>query len=84
MGKQRLTMFTILAIAGAVRLSEVSLVQDLHADAHPRGLSPQAFDELKATGMNKYLGKFTPIQSEPFPPRRERVLAGFLPLQHSH
>ena len=33
------------------------------APATPRGLNPQAADELYAAGVNKYLGQFTPVSS---------------------
>ena len=33
------------------------------APATPRGLNPQALDELYAAGVNKYLGQFTPVSS---------------------
>lgn len=57
-------MKKLIAISAGLIILLATSSSALSGPPSPRGLNPQALAELQATGLDKYLGEFTPVASE--------------------
>ncbi len=60
---RKTSVITSLLLAGALLVTQVAFANP--GGVYPRGLNPQAEQELRDAGVDKYVGDFTPAMSAP-------------------